>query len=438
MLGVGADGPLSTGSVDGSAWTSPPLPTLAPVRTRPSGAPMDQSERDAWAVLATVDGMGPSSFATLLARYGTARAILDDATSAGGQRRLADTPPTDAIRARGRPYLPISDSVAEEIVTAAESAPTIVQRIAELAIQVVTMDDAVYPRRLRGIELPPAVLFVHGPIGSLERPRACAVVGTRHPSSLGRSTAARISGALVNAGATVVSGLALGIDGAAHEAAVRARGITVAVLGSGLGAVSPASHRRLAEAIIASGGSVISELGPDVQPGPGTFPRRNRLISGLSDATIVVEAPASSGALLTAGWALDQGRSCFVVPGAIDQPTAAGCLSFLREFHGAARIVTGVPQLIADLGYVGEPTRPRTLPVLATVQSLGLTQQRIADAILVGHATVDELVAVTDLPVASVLAALTLLERQGLIVGAYGRYRPAGTLLESAGVPGRR
>ncbi len=433
MLGVGAEGPLAAGPAEVPTLTGP-----GATPTRPSGVRMDQPERDAWAVLATVDGLGPSAFAVLLARYGTARAIVDDATSAGGQRRLADTPPIDSIRARGRPFLPISDSVAEEIVTAAEAAPTIVQRIADLAIQVVTLDDATYPRRLRGIELPPAVLFVHGAVGSLERTRACAVVGTRHPSALGRSTATRISDALVAAGATVVSGLALGIDGAAHEAAVRARGITVAVLGSGLGVVSPSSHRRLAEAIVASGGSVISELGPDVQPGPGTFPRRNRLISGLSDATVVVEAPASSGALLTAGWALDQGRSCFIVPGAIDQPTAAGCLSFLREFHDAARIVTGVPQLIADLGFVGELAEPGPLPVLATVQSLAPTQQRIADAILVGHATVDELVAITDLPVASVLAALTLLERQGLVVGAYGRYRPAGTLLEPAGVPRRR
>lgn len=431
MLGVGAAGPLSSGPATAMHADRPDRPTPRPVT-------MDPSERDAWAVLATVDGLGPAAFAVLLARYGTARAILADAASPRGARRLADTPPIDSIRNRGQAWLPISETVADEIVHAAASAPAITQRVADLGIRVVTLDDADYPSRLRGIHLPPAVLFVHGDTASLGRTRACAVVGTRHPSSLGRVTATRISEALVAAGATVVSGLALGIDGAAHEAAVRTHGVTVAVLGSGLGALSPPAHRRLADAIVASGGSVISELGPDVRPGPGTFPRRNRLISGLSDATVVVEAPANSGALLTAGWALDQGRSCFVVPGAIDQPTAAGCLSFLREFHGVARIVTGVPQLIADLDWVGERSSVRPAPVMAMVQSLGPTQRRIADAILAGHVIVDELVAVTDLPVAAVLAALTLLERQGLIVGAYGRYRPAGSLLEPASVPPRR
>lgn len=259
-------------------------------------------------------------------------------------------------------------------------------------------------------------------------------------------TATRIVNGLVQASATIVSGLALGIDGAAHEATVRAHGTTVAVLGSGLGVISPAAHRRLAERIVATGGAIVSELGPDVQPGPGTFPRRNRLISGLSDATVVVEAPARSGALLTAGWALDQGRGCYIVPGPIDAPTSAGCLSFLREFHGEARIVTGLPQLIADLGYVtgldDEPSGHRgphgPAVVEAAMGSLGATQARIARAIMSGRTTVDELVAASGLTVAAVLATLTLLERQGLIVGTYGRYRPAGALLEPPAVPPRR
>lgn len=433
MLGVGMEGPIGLG--DG--------PMVAAGLDRPTRAagirpPMDQAERDAWAVLATVDGLGPAAFAILLARYGTARAILDVAASPRGDRRLADTPPVDAIRDAGRPLLPISETVAQEIVAAAESAARITRRIAELGIQVVTLDDAVYPARLNRIHLPPAVLFVFGDVTALARIRACAVVGTRHPSGHGRMTATRIANALVASSATVVSGLALGIDGAAHEAVVRGGGITVAVLGSGLGVISPQSHRRLAEAIATTGGAVVSELGPDVVPGPGTFPRRNRLISGLSDATIVVEAPASSGALLTAGWAMDQGRSCFIVPGPIDAPTSAGCLSFLREFHGEAYIVTGVPQLIADLGYADDAPLVRPRPVAATLQLLGATETRVADAILAGRVTVDELVAVTGLSVATVLATLTLLERQGLIVGAYGRYRAAGSLLEPPTVPPRR
>jgi DNA processing protein len=434
MLGVGAEGPvgIADSQPPASGRLDRPARTLRPVRA------MDQSERDAWAVLATVDGLGPAAFAVLLAGHGTAAQVLEVARSARGQQRIADTPPIDGIRDHGAAYLPINEDVAAQIVDAAGEATTIVARVNELGLEVVTIDDAHYPGRLRDILLPPAVLFVLGDAAALSRARATAVVGTRHPSSQGRMTAARISRALAASSATVVSGLALGIDGAAHEATVRAGGITVAVLGSGLGVISPPSHRRLAEAIVASGGAVVSELGPDVHPGRGTFPRRNRLISGLSDATIVVEAPASSGALLTAGWALDQGRACFVVPGPIDAPTSAGCLSFLHQFHGEARIVTGVPQLIADLGYAGDPEATSTRPIAATLQLLGSTEARVADAILAGRVTVDELVAVTGLSVATILATLTLLERQGLIVGTYGRYRPAGTLLEPPVVPPRR
>lgn len=430
MLGVGVEGPVA-GPLDApmraGQWT----------RLRARSA-MDQQERDAWAVLATVDGLGPAAFAALLAQYGSAQAVVDIAAGPRGARLLGDTPPIDSIREHGRPFLPINDTVARQIVDAVQDGPRLAGRIAELGIRVVTLDDAEYPARLRAIHLPPAVVFAFGVPEALARPRACAVVGTRRPTSHGRLVTTRIANALVAAEATVVSGLALGIDGAAHEATIRASGVTVAVLGSGLGVISPPAHRRLADAIVAGGGAVVSELGPDVLPGPGTFPRRNRLISGLADATVVVEAPASSGALLTAGWALDQGRACFIAPGAIDAPMSAGCLSFLREYHGEARVVTGIPQLIADLGYAGSGEAEERRPVAAALQQLGVTESLIADALLAGNVTVDELVAVTSLPVAAVLATLTLLERQGLVVGAYGRYRAAGSLLEPLTVPRRR
>jgi len=169
---------------------------------------------------------------------------------------------------------------------------------------------------------------------------------------------------------------------------------------------------------VARGGSIVSELAPDVAPTQGTFPQRNRIISGLSDATVVIEAPSKSGALITASWALEQGRGCFLVPGPLDGRASAGCLAFLREFSPVAALVTGIPQLIADLGYTGA-TKP-DVDALAG-----------ASALLAGLATVDELVATTELPVATVLAALTLLQRKGLVTGAHGRYRPAGTMLGS-------
>jgi DNA processing protein len=132
------------------------------------------------------------------------------------------------------------------------------------------------------------------------------------------------------------------------------------------------------------------------------------------------------GALITASWALEQGRGCFLVPGALDGRASAGCLAFLREFSPVAQIVTGIPQLVADLGYAGIARPAGDTLTGASLQELGRTEAVIASALLAGFATVDELVATTDLPIATVLAALTLLQRKGLVTGAHGRYRPAG------------
>jgi len=153
------------------------------------------------------------------------------------------------------------------------------------------------------------------------------------------------------------------------------------------------------------------------------------VISGLADATVVVEAPARSGALITASWAFEQGRDCFVVPGPIDAPASAGCLAFLREFAGSARIVAGIPQLLDDLGLAERLAEPGvSSDAAATLVEMGPAGGRIGRELVLGRATVDELVAVTGWPVASVLATLTLLERHGLAVGIHGRFRPAGAL----------
>lgn len=382
-------------------------------------------ERDAWAVLASVRGLGPIGFAALLTHYGSALDVMSVASEPGGFERLAATPAMAAER-RGQPVL---DGVALSIAEAVQRADRIVGRLRDLDVRIVTVEEPSYPARLAAIAMPPHVLYLRGPHAAMCRPRAVAVVGTRRATGAGRSTAARIATALAAAEATVVSGLAFGIDGAAHEATVRAGGTTVAVIGGGHATLGPTGHIRLAEAVLGGGGAVVSELAPDIEPSKGTFPRRNRIISGLADATVVVEAPARSGALITASWALEQGRACFLVPGAIDSRVSAGCLSFLREFWPATQIVAGVPQLIADLGYGGASPADRDDLAAATAQDLGLTEAAVAQALVDGHATVDELVATTDLPVATVLAALTLLERRGLTNGAHGRYRPAGTLL---------
>ena len=387
------------------------------------------SEREAWAVLASVHGLGQATFALLLREHGCALRVVELAASEAGLRLIREGP------ARDRRSLP--QPTIDGLAAAVADATGVVARMHADGITVLTVDDGAYPARLRTVEEPPHVLFVRGAPTGLAAPHAVAIVGTRRPTESGRRVAARIADALARTGAVVVSGLAVGIDGAAHAAVVAAGRPTVAVLGSGHDRLFPRAHVRLASAIVESGGAVVSELPPDASPTKGTFPRRNRLISGLADATVVVEAAARSGALITARWALEQGRGCFLVPGSIDAPTSAGCLAFLRAFAGEARIVAGIAELVDDLGLLDStgpeadsaskapaagPSREAILAVL------GGAEARVAAALADGATTADELAERTDLPIAAVLGTLTLLEMRELVNSAYGRYRPAGAL----------
>jgi DNA processing protein len=422
MIGVGREGPLGVATGRSTAD--------GPVTAPPGRAAVALEEHEALAVLATVDGLGPVTLGRLLVALGSARNLLE-----AGRDRQAVPLLIGASRDLDGLARSMPEAVARAVADAAHESDRILGGLARAGVQFVTLDDDAYPARLRAIEIPPHVLFVRGDIAVLSARRSVAVVGTRRPSEAGRRVAARIGAALARSGALVVSGLAVGIDGAAHAAVVAESGITVAVLGSGHDRLFPPGHRRLADAILACGGAIVSELPPEVEPTAGTFPRRNRVISGLADATVVVEAGARSGALLTANWALEQGRECFVVPGAIDSPTSAGCLAYLREFPGQARIVAGVPQLLEDLDLVDlpDPLDGAALapPVAAVLVELGEGARRVAAALVHGLTTVDEIVAATTLPIAAVLGALTILEARGFAVGSYGRYRPAGRLASS-------
>lgn len=419
MIGVGRFGPL--GPTGGSA--------------------AGLTEAEAWAVLASVEVLGPVAVGCLLRHFGSAREVLEAARLDDAAETLAATPPEHPD---GRP--PLSASVAEALASAASRTGELLSAIRRARLRVVTLDDPAYPARLLAIEMPPHALFVQGDVGALSAETAIAVVGTRHPTDAGRMMAMRIAASLTRAGAVVVSGLAVGIDGVAHYAAVEVGGPTVAVIGSGHSQLYPAAHRELAERILDTGGAVISELPPHVHPSRATFPRRNRLIAGLTDATIVVEAPAKSGALITASWALEQGRECFVVPGTIDDPAYAGSLAILHRYGGHARAIPTVAQLLEDLGLVEEDEaarqprrRPRkhasSLPgpsPASLLAELGATEARVARLLLGGRSTVDELAFALGLPVATILGTLTLLEMRGLASSAYGRYRPAGALVAAA------
>jgi DNA processing protein len=411
VLGVGGSGPVG----EQRAEVQPPLPAARAARL---------TEREAWAVLVSVSGLGPVGFGALLRRFGSGLAILDRAIRPRGVPALVVAGVNDERESFGAP-------VAEAIAAVARDPAPVLGRIEAAGVAVLTLDDEAYPNRLRTIEMPPHVLFVSGDVAALSVEHAVAVVGTRRPTEGGRLTAARIGAAIAKTGAAVVSGLAVGIDGAAQAAVTAHDGVTVAVLGSGHGRLYPRAHANLARSILNHGGAIVSELVPDASPTPGTFPRRNRLISGLSDATIVVEAAEKSGALITAGWALEQGRECFIVPGPIGEPRSAGCLLWLREYAEEVRIVAGIPELIEDLGLLETvvPARLSGTPSLeAELIELGKTAQSVAVELVRGRGTLDELVAATGHAVATTLGALTLLELRGLATSAYGRYRPAGRL----------
>ena len=389
----------------------------------------EPSEEEACAILLSVTGLGPASFGALLAEYGDGRAILAAAGRPGAAARFARIIAT--VESRG----PDAPGVGQGIVALARSTAPALRLLRASDLAIVTLDDPFYPARLRATELPPPVLFVRGEVTALSAPRAVAIVGTRRPTERGRLTAARIAAAVAEAGAVVVSGLAVGIDGAAHAATIDAGRPTVAVLGSGHDHLFPRAHDRLAERIVATGGAVISEFWPAIEAAQHTFPRRNRLISGLASATIVVEAGVRSGALITAKWALEQGRDCFIVPGPIDEPRSAGCLLWLRDYADAAKIVVGIPELILDLGLLDDlagVAAVRRPSLEAELIELGQTAREVAKALLTTRGTLAELVETTGHEVATVLGAITLLELRGLATTTYGRYRASGRLASAA------
>jgi len=407
MLGVGRSGPLGRDAEMTAGGST---------RTAPGGL----EERDAWVVLAGAQGVGPVTFARLLGTYGSAAAVLRDACAPGAIGRLVD-----ASAAPDAPPV-LSAASAVTVVAAASDPDRALDAVRRAGVRVVTLPEPVYPARLRRIELPPPVLFVTGQLDALDPPRAVAIVGTRRPTVVGRATSGRIAEAVGVRGATIVSGLAYGIDAAAHGAAVR-RGVpTIAVIGGGHQHLHPAGHRALAAAITAGGGAIVSEFAPDVTPSRGTFPRRNRIISGMSDATIVVEAGARSGALTTAAWALEQGRSLFLVPGRLDDPAVAGSLAFLREAGPEAKIVAGIAELVEDLGL----DVPESLATPGGLPGLGEAEASVAAALEGGAGSPDELVLETGLSGATVLAALTTLELRGMVVEVMGRYQPSGRLAD--------
>jgi DNA processing protein len=273
--------------------------------------------------------------------------------------------------------------------------------------------DARYPTLLAAIHDPPPTLWLRGDtdpavLGAL----AVAVVGARACSSYGRAVARTLGRDLAAAGLTVVSGLARGIDAEAHRGALEGDGVTVAVLGCGIDRDYPAGHAELARRITGSRGLIVSEYEPGVEPAPWRFPARNRIIAGLCAATVVVEARERSGALITADFALEDGREVMAVPGEITSALSAGTNALLRL---GATPVTGSGDVLEALGV--EPPSPTVGGPGPTGPAATLLQA------LAGAATADELVRATGLPSGEVAAALVELELSGFVTADDGVYR---------------
>jgi DNA processing protein len=357
----------------GGAWTGVRLRGLDP-----------EAERPYWIALALLPGVGQVGFARLLSRYGSAAAAWR-----AGQVVLQHLPrvPQEAALALHRLQRQSAEAVADEVIQAAT----------RHGLRIVTALDERYPAA--------------GELDAVEGSCA-AVVGTRRPSGYGRAVATEIGDELARAGVTVVSGLALGIDGHAHQAAVAAGGRSVAVLPSALDRVYPPGHRTLARRLVDGGGALLSELPPGRPAARPDFARRNRVIAGISEAVIVVEAPDRSGALLTAQAAIDYGKELYAVPGPIDSRTSRGCNRLIAD--QTACIVTSAVSLLNRIGLARGSIGPVSVRNLSDAEGLILAR------LLNRSASIEELLAATRLSPGTLASGLTLLEARGLVTSFGG------------------
>ncbi len=245
---------------------------------------------------------------------------------------------------------------------------------------IITCHDPAYPVLLLELPDPPLLLYVHGSVSLLSEPQL-AIVGSRNPSSSGEQTAIDFARHLAAAGLVITSGLALGIDAASHRGALDVDAPTIAVMGTGLDRVYPARHRDLARQI-AEQGSLVSEFPIGTPPKPENFPQRNRIISGLSLGTLVVEAAIRSGSLISARYAMEQGREVFAIPGSIHNPLARGCHHLIRQ---GAKLVETAEDVIDELGSLAGACTPPGLPAetAGSPQQLGEEYQQLLDAVQV-------------------------------------------------------
>lgn len=346
--------------------------------------------------LSLVKDVGPRIQRNLLAAFGTSQAAL--AATSSELARVDGVGPKIIGRIQAAP--PMEDVVAELNVAARND------------IHLLSRTDESYPPALHQIADPPQVLYLRGDLVAADA-LAVAIVGTRHATQYGLAQAEQFGGALARAGVTVVSGLARGVDTAAHRGALAAGGRTLAVIAGGLMEVTPAENRKLAGEVAASG-CLISEAPPRRPPTPGSFPQRNRLISGLSLGVFVIEADDRSGALITARHAAEQGRDVFALPGAITSRASRGCHRLIQD---GAKLVTCVEDILEELTHTTQPIERDDGTQLRHAAELSLNEieRQVLDAIETNPTLIDNVVTTTELPVHRVLSTISVLEMRKLI-----------------------
>jgi DNA processing protein len=285
------------------------------------------------------------------------------------------------------------------------------RRIDDLDLTLIDPDDDLYPNSLRETHSPPLVLYVWGELTAKDA-NAIGVVGSRHATLYGMNQAKKISFQLAYAGYTVISGLARGIDTAAHEGALASKGRTIAVIGSGMGQLYPPENQSLAERITRQG-AVISEFPVDMPPDRQSFPMRNRIVAGWSAGLLVVEAPGKSGSLITAGQATEMGRTVYALPGPVDKATSLGCNRLIQQ--GAKLVVDG-NDILDDLNilYPMAPQAPE-LQESPPVISLSGDEEKVYQVLGTDETSVDAIVQRSALPAMSVMSALMRLEMKRLV-----------------------
>lgn len=346
--------------------------------------------------LALVDGVGPRLRQALLQRFGTATEVFS-------------APPSDLRAVDG-----IGPKIGRNIAAARREIDTegLLNICRQGGVQILLPASEAYPRPLKEICDPPTVLFMRGQLLARDA-MAIAIVGSRHASHYGQTQAERLAAGLARAGFTIVSGLARGIDGAAHRAALAAGGRTVGVLGSGVLNVYPPEHVALADQVIKQG-AILSESHPEGEPFGGAFPQRNRIISGMSLGVVVVEASRQSGALITARHAMEQGREVFAVPGRVDSRNSQGCHQLIRD---GAKLVESIDDILEELGPLVEAAPMANGQAIHHPAELVMNEieQQVLAVIAAEPTSIDQVIVASRLPPPQVLATLSVLEMRRVI-----------------------